>query len=586
MDSAQEVKNHLDIVDIVGEYLQLKPAGSGSFKACCPFHQEKTPSFFVNRPRQSWHCFGCDKGGDMISFVQQIEGMDFIDALEHLAQKAGVELPRFNREQLGQKKSLQQANEYICKLLQHTLQTSPEAQIAREYIKQRGIDELTADIWKLGYAPADWKPFIAKFKEQEITPVDLINLGIAKKNDDRPGIYYRFRSRLMFPITDAFGNVIGFTGRILTDEKTAKYINTPETVLYKKSHVLYGLDKAKTDIKREDLAIVVEGNMDALTSHQFDVKNVVASSGTALTTEQLNLIKRFTKNIAIAFDTDSAGLDATLRGMDLARQMDFNIKIIRYDQDIAKDPDELIRKNLEHWKESIRKAKPIMEWIYNLAFEQNNESTPEGKKMIAKFVLNECRHMADPVEQDAWISRLANDLDVSSDALRGTLSHLGKNTAHQTESSKQRPANENQNDLILDNNQSNSTKSKEQRWLAAVISNPELFHEININWIHTPHAELYKYLINKYNSSVHENIELEPKINELINFLTLLADKEYGDLDKNNFVKEFTETEQSLLNDNTKLTRQELEAQMREAERKGDTTGIQELLRQFQNLNN
>jgi DNA primase len=157
MDSVEEVKSHLDIVDIIGEYLQLKPAGSGSFKACCPFHHEKTPSFMVNRPRQSWHCFGCNIGGDMISFIQQIEGMEFIEALELLAGKAGVELPRFNKEQMGEKKSLQQTNEYICKLLQHNLLTSPEAKIARDYIQQRGIDDVTADVWKLGYAPADWR---------------------------------------------------------------------------------------------------------------------------------------------------------------------------------------------------------------------------------------------------------------------------------------------------------------------------------------------------------------------------------------------------------------------------------------------
>ncbi len=586
MDSAQEVKNHLDIVDIVGEYLQLKPAGSGSFKACCPFHQEKSPSFMVNRPRQSWHCFGCNIGGDMISFIERIEGMEFIEALELLAGKAGVVLPKFNKEQMGEKKSLQQANEYICKLLQHNLLTSPEAKIARDYIKQRGIDDVTADIWKLGYSPTDWRELEPKIKEQGINAEDLIKIGIASPKDSGQGIYFRFRSRLMFPIQDAFGNVIGYTGRILTDEKVAKYINSPETVLYKKSHVLYGLDKAKADIKRDDLAIIVEGNMDALTSHQFNIKNVVASSGTALTPEQLNLIKRFSSNIAIAFDTDAAGLEATLRGMDLARDMEFNIKVIRYDQNIAKDPDELIRKDLDHWKVSIRDAKPIMDWVYQHAFEQFPESTPEGKKQIAQFILNECRHIPHPVERDAWISRLAKDLDVSPDALRSTLNKSIQYSPKNAADSAQIKEEKKQQELKIEENQSDMAKKMEERWLAAVILSPKLFHEININWQFPPHAKLYNFLKTKYDSSVQATTEEDEDIKNLIDYLAIVADREFEDSGKESLAREFTSAESILLNQKTKLSRQDLENQMREAERKGDTTRIQELLTQFQQLNN
>lgn len=586
MDSANEVKSHLDIVDIVGEYLQLKPAGSGSFKACCPFHQEKTPSFMVNRARQSWHCFGCDKGGDMISFVMEIEGMEFIDALEHLAVKAGVTLPKFNKEEIGEKKSLQQINEYICKLLQHTLVTSPEAKIARDYIKQRGIDDLTADLWRLGYTPADWKQFEPKFKEKGITPMDLIKVGIANKKDDRPGIYYRFRGRLMFPIADVFGNIVGFTGRILTDEKTAKYINTPETVLYKKSQVLYGLDKAKGDIKRDDLAIIVEGNMDALTSHQFDVKNVVASSGTALTPEQLNLIKRYTKNIAIAFDTDSAGLNATLRGMDLARQMDFSIKVIRYDQNTAKDPDELIRKDISAWKDSIRKAKPIMEWIYQHAFEQFNESTPEGKKQIAEFVLNECKHIPHPVERDAWIAKLAKDLDISPDALRLALSKTSNKSINPSSSYQKTEPDMSENPLNKGKNPTQNIQTLEERWLSAIIKKPELFHEVTFQWTHPPHAKLYNCFKSKYNSSVQTISQSDEETEKLLDYLTIFADREFENLNTEELVREFTHTESRLIEKQNLHSRKELESQMREAERKGDTERIQELLVQFKNLNN
>ncbi len=585
MDSVQEVKSRLDIVDIVGEYLQLKPSGSGSFKACCPFHKEKTPSFMVNRPRQSWHCFGCNIGGDMISFIEKIEGMEFIEALEFLATKAGVTLPKFNKELVSEKKNLQEVNEYICKLLQHNLLTSPEAKIARDYIKTRGIDDLTADIWRLGYAPADWSELQTKIQKQNITASDLIKIGIASPKENNQGIYYRFRSRLMYPIQDAFGHVIGFTGRLLTDEKTAKYINTPETTLYKKSHVLYGLDKAKADIKRQNMAIIVEGNMDALTSHQFDVKNVVASSGTALSPEQLNLIKRFTNNIAIAFDTDNAGLEATLRGMDLARQMEFNIKVIRYDKNIAKDPDELIRKNLECWKESIRDSKPLMEWIYQHAFEQFNETTPEGKKQIAQFILNECRHIPHPVERDAWISKLAKDLDISPDALRSVLTKAITQSPNHSNTNSITNKAKIKSELQFENNEISSIKQIEERWLAIVLMDSHLFHEFNISWKHPPHERLYNYLNSKYNSSVHNQTSEDSEIQSLIDFLTILADKEFGELNKSEISTEFADAENRLLQLSNKLTRESLEQQMREAERKGDTARIQELITQFQKLN-
>ncbi|MFZ6015081.1 MAG: DNA primase [Patescibacteria group bacterium] len=581
MDSAQEVKNNLDIVDIIGEYLPLKPAGSGSFRTNCPFHQEKTPSFFVNRPRQTWHCFGCNLGGDMISFVEKIEGMEFLEALELLAQKAGIQLPKFDKQQMTEKKSLQEANEYICKLLQHNLLTSDEAKIAREYIKQRGIDDITADEWRLGYAPSDWNNLENKIKEQGITANDLIKIGIANLKENNRGIYYRFRSRLMFPISDAFGHIIGFTGRILTDEKVAKYINTPETILYKKSHVLYGLDKAKAEIKRKDLAIIVEGNMDALTAHQFDCKNVIASSGTALTAEQLKLIKRFTNNIAMAFDTDAAGVEATLRGMDLARLNEFNIRIIKYDESIAKDPDELIRKDINHWNESISKAKPVMEWIYARAFEQFSDSTPEGKKNIAGNILNELRHMPNPVELDAWLSRLAKDLNVSVDALRSAMKGIKP-------SGDQKPAYPSKDKVKIDNIDLNPAKSRrflESAWLAAVITNQGLFHEINLNWNYPEHEKLYSLLKNGYNSSVLLNKpDLDQEIQNLLDYLVIFADKEFPDLSK--LSAEIISIENRLLANDSQKTKADLEAQMRDAERTGDEERIKQILQQFQNLNN
>ncbi|MDD5437915.1 MAG: DNA primase [Patescibacteria group bacterium] len=590
MDAVEDIKTRLDIADVVGEYLQLKPAGSGSFKACCPFHQEKTPSFYVNRPRQSWHCFGCNIGGDVISFVQKIEGMDFMDALEHLSQKAGVQLPNYNPEIHGLKKRLQEVNDFAAKLMQQVLINDPEAAVARQYVQKRGIDDLTADLWRLGYAPKDWQKLEKKFYEKGFTADELTKSGLASPSDRGQGIYFRFRERLMFPICDPMGHVVGFTGRILTADKVAKYVNTPETQLYKKSAVLYGLDKAKGDIKREDLAIIVEGNMDALTSHQFQVANVVASSGTALTQEQLNLLKRYTNNIAIAFDMDAAGLTATLRGLDLARQMDFSIKIIRYDQNLAKDPDELIRKDVNLWKEAVQKAKPIMDWVYSQAFTQFTPTNPDGKRKIAQFVLNECRYVPHPVERDAWISKLAKDLDISPDALRQALDKTPKTESRglrqeQPKLQEQEPKIDAVNDL-------------ERRWLAVVLAKPELFHEIDVNWLNDPHLKLYNLILKGYTSpnqnqpseaksllnQATDVLNLDEDTKRLIDFLAILADREFQDQSADALRHELAITEARLRELTLARRRHELEQQMREAERLGDTERINVLLAQFNQL--
>lgn len=607
MEAADDIKSRLDIADIVGEYLQLKPAGSGSFKANCPFHQEKTPSFYVNRPRQSWHCFGCNIGGDLISFVQQIEGMEFMEALEHLAQKAGVQLPSYNPETQGLKKRLQEANDVTAKLMQQFLINDPEADVARKYVQKRGIDDLTADLWRLGYAPKDWLKFEKKLYEKGFTAQELIQAGVASPNDRGQGIYFRFRERLMFPICDAMGHIVGFTGRILTADssaslsagKMAKYVNTPETTLYKKSAVLYGLDKAKGDIKRDDLAIIVEGNMDALTSHQFGVTNVVASSGTALTQEQLALIKRYSNNIAIAFDMDPAGLTATLRGLDLARQMDFSIRVIRYDQSVAKDPDELIRKDIELWKEAVRTAKPIMDWVYQQAFTQFKPSTPEGKKQIAQFVLNECRHISHPVERDAWVSKLAKDLDVSPDALRQTLTRGSGFGVRGSVHGTRIPNTDHRSEADIRDSQPSTAHELEARWLACVLREPNLFHEIDIDWSNAPHIDLYKSLVQSYNSrnqnlTTDNNNPLDFKAQQfsnnedtkrLVDYLVILADREFTDQTVDALKSELTATEVRLHELSLNGRRQQLEQQMREAERLGDTERINALLEQFSKLN-
>ncbi len=590
MDAIEDIKSRLDVVDTVAEYLQLKPAGSGSFKACCPFHQEKTPSFFVNRPRQSWHCFGCDQGGDVISFVQKMEGMDFPEALEYLAQKAGVILPKFNTEQSSERKRLQEVNDLASKYFRAQLLQNPNADHARAYVAQRGLDELTCDIWRIGYAPDGWNGLTDALRAKGVTEDELIRAGLAIKRDASAKlptancqlpttIYNRFRNRLLFTICDLHGKVVGFTGRILDGggaqfiasegvqhhaptSPPAKYVNTPETLLYKKSHILFGLDKAKGEIKRQDLAVIVEGNMDVITSHQFGVTNVVASSGTALTGEQLNLLKRFTTNLAIAFDADAAGNAATIRGLDLARALDFNVKIIVLPRNAGKDPDEVIRQDVEMWKQAIQGAFPVIEWLYRNAFKGQDTTKPEEKKKIAATLLPEFRRISNAVERDAWVARLARDLGVSEDALREEL----KSIRQQVTGSKDilHPHRSNATVYSLQPTASHPLHDLETRMLAILYLKPE-FHPLaqeRVSWYHLP----------------------ESPSEDLLNTLAIFADREFQDQSADALRREL-ETTCTLLRDKW-ITgeRTRLEQEMRDAELAGDTAKISDLLAQFEKL--
>ncbi len=419
MDAVADIKARLDVVELVGEYVQLKPAGAGSFKGVCPFHQERTPSFHVSRTRQSWHCFGCDTGGDSFTFIEKIEGMEFREALTFLAQKAGVTLPEAPvfEKTTSKKKRLFEVNEMAAKFFRSVLLNASSAQEARAYVVRRQIDDLSADLFLIGYAPDTWSSLTEALGKRGVLADELVAAGLAMKRDQGDGVYDRFRGRLLFPIADVHGNIVGFTGRILTsDPNQPKYMNTPETSVYKKSMLLYGLDKAKAEIRKTTLAVIVEGNMDVVSSHQAGITNVVAASGTALTLEQLTLLKRFTTNLAIAFDQDAAGGAATLRGLDLARQQDFSIKIITLPPDAGKDPDEACKKDPALWKQAIASATSIMDWVYARAFARHPEGSPESKRAIADEVLPELARIMHPVERDAWTKRLAQDLGVSETA--------------------------------------------------------------------------------------------------------------------------------------------------------------------------
>jgi DNA primase len=606
MDSAADIKTRLDIVDLVGEYVTLKPAGSGAFKACCPFHHERSPSFFVSRTRQSWRCFGCNEGGDHFTFIEKIEGMEFREALGFLAQKAGVILPEYDAKQSGDRHRLHEVNMLAAKFFQSALQTLPQAEHARAYLKKRGVDELTTDLFKIGYAPEGWQSLTDALLKKDVTPDELLRAGLVSKRERGEGVYDRFRDRLMFPILDVQGNVLGFTGRVLqADAKEAKYVNTPETAVYRKSGVLYGLDKAKAEIRRADLAVLVEGNMDVVSSHQFGVTNVVACSGTALTSEQLHLLKRFTTNLAIAFDADSAGRTATIRGLDLARTQDFSIKIITLPPDAGKDPDDAVRKDVAIWRTAIQSAVSIMDWLYAQAFIHEKElHTPEGKKRIAQELLPEIRRIIDPVERDSWIQRLAQDLGVGEASLREALQRTAAAAKVQT---AMQPA-----AAVLPKQppkpKAGPSRSLEQErfLLGALLANPAIFSlfQGTLQWkpeeFEIPaHASLYEKLVAAYNlpqiqGSTHTGLragsplslpsELDSEERDAFEAAAFLAEQDLLTQTAASLERTVRALVASVRSERLTQRRRLLEEAMRQAERIGDQAAIADLMRQFQDL--
>jgi len=415
-DNVAKIKERLDIVDLVGGYLKLQKAGI-NFKANCPFHNEKTPSFFVSPDRQIWHCFGCNLSGDHFKFLMQIEGLEFIEALRVLAKRAGIEIKGYNRELAGEKNKSYEISELAAKFFEKQLWESESGKKTLEYLKNRGLKIETIKEWHLGYAPNTWNSLKKFLKDAGFREEEIFKTGLTVKKDEE-NFYDRFRGRIMFPVKDLNSQVVGFTGRIFEEvtgeTEMGKYINTPQTAIYDKSRLLYGLDKAKIDIKKNDRAVVVEGNMDLIMSHQAGVKNAVACSGTALTGWHLKIIKRYTSNLDLCFDQDSAGETAAKRGIDLALSQGFNVGLINL---AAKDPADLIKENSQEWLEASKKNQPIIQFYLEKALAKHDIKTALGKKNIAGEVLQAVKLVENKVEQAHWLDELSNKLRVSQKIL-------------------------------------------------------------------------------------------------------------------------------------------------------------------------
>lgn len=413
-----EIKARLDMVELVQTYLKLQKAGI-NFKANCPFHAEKTPSFFVSPARQTWHCFGCGKGGDMFKFVMEIEGLEFPEALKLLAGKAGIQLKREDPRIRSERNRLYDVCEEAARLFEKSLSLTPAV---KAYLKKRGIADETIQRARIGFAPASWDFLLKKLMEKGFSREEVERAGLAVKSEDRGSWYDRFRFRIMFPVTDANGRVIGFGGRIFetpgvkkSDKEEAKYVNTPQTLIYDKSRVLYGLDAAKQVIREKNQVVVVEGYMDCIMSQQAGVLNTVAVSGTALTPHQLRMLRRLTNTMVSSFDTDLAGDSATRRSLALAAEFEFERRIAVIPS--GKDPADAVLENPSEWLEAVAGAKPVVDFYFEKAFRDNDAATPQGKKTIGALLLPFVAELANEIERSHWISELARRLNVAEGAV-------------------------------------------------------------------------------------------------------------------------------------------------------------------------
>lgn len=433
MTDAEEVKTRLDIIDIIQDYLPLKKRGA-SYLALCPFHQEKSPSFHVSRDRQFYKCFGCGEGGDVFDFVGKMEGLDFPETLRLLAEKAGVKI--YHQSQVGGsgRGRILDLLDFSARFYHEVLLRSGAAEEAREYLKKRGLKSTTVDLFNLGFAPQSWDSLLKFLTSKKYTATEIFQSGLSIRREGESGYYDRFRGRLMFPIRDIHSHVIGFTARLLPSQESdpragGKYVNTPQTDFYNKSRVLYGLDMAKREIKNKDLVILVEGNMDVISCHEAGEKNVVAVSGTALTKSdadtvleqikyQIGILRRFTNNIAISFDMDKAGELAAEKGIGLLLESGMNVRVISIPEGAGKDPDEVIRKNLDVWKQAIKEAKPVMQYLFAAAEKKFGRAGGRERKDFANFLIPYIAKINDAIERDFSLGELSAALGTSVEVLR------------------------------------------------------------------------------------------------------------------------------------------------------------------------
>jgi DNA primase len=572
----EEIKNKLDIVELIGSYIKLQKAGV-NYRAVCPFHTEKGPSFFVSPVRQIWHCFGsCQEGGDIFKFVMKIEGVEFGDALRILAQKAGVELKKLDPQmaiQNKQKDRLYEISELACKFFEKQLESSLSGKEVKQYLTKRGMTEESILKWRLGYSPEPWDVLFSFLVQKGYKEEEIEKTGLSLKSQKSGKWFDRFRGRIMFPIFDLNSQVVGFGGRVFKNTKRqdgtdeAKYINSPATLLYDKSKVLYGLNKASLEIRKKDACIMVEGYMDAIMAHQAGTQNLVATSGTALTINQLRTLKRYTSNLYTSFDMDLAGNSATKRGIDLAQAEGFDIKVVVLPGD--KDPADLVLREPALWIEAVKKAKSIHDFYFSTVLSRFDKNSIEGKKEISKVILPVIKKIPNKIEQGAWIKNLSDQIGVKEEYILAELDKVQIQSApyEAKEITKTPPV------AII-----NRRSLLEERLAMLLMKNPascQMLSKEDLKIFSLSEVRVLDYLIE--NKGVIGAV-LPEDLSQRINYLYLKSESELNEVNAEN---EFKDCLMHLKMLYAKEQLNNISQEMKRAEQENNYQKVQELVQQF-----
>ena len=568
-DAREEIKSRISIEDLAGEYLELKRTGR-NFKALSPWTNERTPSFIVSPDKQIWHDFSSGKGGDIFGFIMEVEGMNFREALEFLARKAGVEIETFNskrsKEIAEKKERLRKILQISSNFYQHMLIRDKKA--LNYVFKKRKLSKEIVQDFKVGYAP----------NGQKILTNFLLKKGFSLNDIRDAGLLNRFggdifRNRMVITLKDASGEPVGFTGRIIDDEPNApKYLNTPQTLLYDKSSNIFGLSQAKNEIRKTGFAVVVEGNMDVISSHQVDVRNVVATAGTAMTVNHLKARSRFSNDIRLCFDSDQAGINATERAISLGQQAGVELSIITLDQSAgqAKDPDELIQKDIELWRKSIANPQPAMEWVFDQYQKRLDISTAKGKKDFSTIALKLVENLNDPVEKDFYINEISKRIGVSKATL---LNKIGEEK--KPEKTKKRVKIEKIDKKFVDD------FLYEDDLLALAIKEPRLAKMLSDLKENSLHGEQRNKILEILKS---EDMELLKSFDEYVKILLLKADERLGNI-KESATDEMKRLIQKVKTENLRTQKENLQAELENAEIQGDENLKTKILSKIIELN-